>query len=348
MGPQVKIKSMQRVWIIVAVSLLASMPALPAFAANDASIDAPIISCGNGIPGGVYCAPTKKDLKEARNAYARGVKLQGQNRLEEAFTQFDQASRLEPQDLAFLTAEELTKSQLVFQRTERGDSLLALAQPEQAAAEFRAALKLDPDDAYVEERLTQALRGPAVSRLGELSATLASASEIELQPRKDLGTFHYRGDVRGLFSELASAYGVSAEFDDSVTAKPVRFYVDSVDFFTALRLACLVSGTMWTPLDAHQMMIAKDTKENHKQFDRMSLATFSVPGASTSQEVTELVTSLKTICEFQKISSGQNGTVEVRAPRSISRSTRSATISPAKSGCTFRILSISTTFRWQR
>ena len=306
---------MQRVWIIVAVSLLASMPALPAFAANDASIDAPIISCGNGIPGGVYCAPTKKDLKEARNAYARGLKLQGQNRLEEAFTLFDEASRLEPQDVAFLSAEEQTKSQLVFQHTERGDSLLALAQPEQAAAEFRAALKLDPDDAYVEERLAQTLRGPAVSRLVELSTTLAGASEIELLPRKDLATFHYRGDVRGLFNELTSAFGVSAEFDDSVTAKPVRFYVDDVDFFTALRLACLVSGTMWTPLDAHQVMIAKDTKENHKQFDRMSLATFSVPGASTPQEVTELVTSLKTICEFQKISSGQNGTVEVRAPQ---------------------------------
>jgi general secretion pathway protein D len=291
------------------------MPALPAFAANDASIDAPIISCGNGIPGGVYCAPTKKDLKEARNAYARGLKLQGQNRLEEAFTLFDEASRLEPQDVAFLSAEEQTKSQLVFQHTERGDSLLALAQPEQAAAEFRAALKLDPDDAYVEERLAQTLRGPAVSRLVELSTTLAGASEIELLPRKDLATFHYRGDVRGLFNELTSAFGVSAEFDDSVTAKPVRFYVDNVDFFTALRLACLVSGTMWTPLDAHQVMIAKDTKENHKQFDRMSLATFSVPGASTPQEVTELVTSLKTICEFQKISSGQNGTVEVRAPQ---------------------------------
>jgi len=76
-----------------------------------------------------------------------------------------------------------------------------------------------------------------------------------------------------------------------------------------------VSGTMWTPLDAHQVLIAKDTKENHKQFDRMSLATFSVPGATSQQEVTELVNSLKSIYEFQKITSGQNGTVEVRAPQ---------------------------------
>src|ERR1700691_3227795 len=137
---------MQRVRIIVAVAvcLVAAMPALAAFAADNAAVNAPIISCGNGIPGGVYCAPSKKDLREARNAYARGLKFQGQDRLEEAFAQFDEASRLDPQDQAFLSAQELTKSQLVFQHTERGDSLLAMAQPEQAAAEFRAALKLDP------------------------------------------------------------------------------------------------------------------------------------------------------------------------------------------------------------
>ncbi|MGA8860647.1 MAG: hypothetical protein WB506_11640, partial [Candidatus Sulfotelmatobacter sp.] len=235
--------------------------------------------------------------------------------LQQAFDQFDEAARLEPEDMAFLSAQEQTKSQLVFQRTERGDSLMALAQPEQAAAEFRAALKLDPDDAYVEERLTQALRGPAASRLGKLSATLADASEIDVQPKKYLATFHYRGDIRGLFDELSAAYGVSAEFDDSVTPKPVRFYVDDVDFSTALRLACLVSGTMWVPLDAHQVFIAKDTQQNHKQFDRMALATFSVPGATSPQEVNELVSSLRTVCEFQKITSGQNGTVEVRAPQ---------------------------------
>ena len=95
----------------------------------------------------------------------------------------------------------------------------------------------------------------------------------------------------------------------------MRFYVDNVDFFTALRLAGRVSKTMWTALDLHQVLIAADTAENHKQYDRMSLATFAVPGASAQQETTELVTSLKTICDFQKISLGQGSTVEVRAPQ---------------------------------
>ena len=317
MKPQVKIKPMQRVRIILAIGLVAAMPALPAFAANDATIDTPIIYCGNGIPGGVYCAPTKKDEKEARNSYAHGLKLEGQDRLEEALAQFDNASRLEPQDLAFLSAQEHTRSQLVYQHTERGEALLADAQRNPAVAEFRAALKLDPDNAYVEERLTEALYDPAASRLGGVSAMLADqSSEIELQPKAEHATFHYRGDVRGLFNELASDYGISVQFDDSVPAKTVRFYVDDVDFYTALHLANRVSKTMWTPLDAHEVLIAVDNAENHKQFDRMSLATFSVPGASTPQEITELVTALKNVCEFQKISSGQGGTLEVRAPQS--------------------------------
>ncbi len=42
---------------------------------------------------------------------------------------------------SILSAREMTKSQLVFQHRERGDSLLADAQPQQAAAEFRAALE---------------------------------------------------------------------------------------------------------------------------------------------------------------------------------------------------------------
>jgi general secretion pathway protein D len=306
---------MRRVGFIVAVCFLATMADVCSFAANDSTVDAPTISCGNGVPGGVNCIPSRKDRKEALNAYSRGLKFNEHKHLEEAFAQFDQAWRLAPQDVTFLSAREGTKAQLVFQHTERGDALLADAQREQAAAEYRAALNLDPDNAYTQERLAEALRDPSARPPSGMAAMVADSSEIHLQPKAERATFHYRGDVRGLFAELATAYGVSAEFDDSVETKTVRFYVDDVDFFTALSLACRVSKSMWTALDAHQLLVAKDTPENHKQFDRMSLATFTVPGATTPQQATEMVTSLRNICDFQKISSGQIGTVEVRAPQ---------------------------------
>jgi type II secretory pathway component GspD/PulD (secretin) len=301
---------------ILAICVLAAMLGALALAEDDSKSAAPAVSCASGVPGAVNCAPSKQDVKQARSAYNHGLKLQDHQQLEEAFAQFDQASRLVPQNATFLSAREMTKAQLVFQHTGRGDALLADAHREQAVAEFRAALDLDPDNAYTQERLADAMRNPAAPALSGMAQLMADSSEIHLQPQKaERATFHYRGDVRGLFTELASAFGVNAEFDDSVQAKSVRFYVDDVDFFTALSLACRVSKTMWTALDAHQLLIAADSTENHKQYDRMSLATFTVPGATTPQQATELVTSLRNICDFQKISSGQMGTVEVRAPQ---------------------------------
>lgn len=293
---------------------VAALLALPAFAANDALIEPPAISCGNGIPGGINCTPSKQDFKQARNAYKRGLKLEEHKNFEQAFAAFDQAARLMPRDPQYLSAREVAKSQLVFAHNERGDALLANSQREPAAAEFRAALDLDPDNDYMQGRLAQATQKDIPLYTG-LPMLLAESSEIVLQPKTEVASFHYRGDARGLFTQIASVYGVSVQFDDSVQAKPVRFYLDDVDFFTALRLACRVSKTMWTPLDSHQFLVASDIPENHKQFDRMSLATFSVPGASSPQESTELVTSLRNICDFQKISSGQLGTVEIRAPQ---------------------------------
>ncbi|MGC2057400.1 MAG: hypothetical protein WA653_04010 [Candidatus Sulfotelmatobacter sp.] len=300
---------------IAAISLLALAP-IPSFASGDESLDTPIISCGNGVPGGISCVPSKKDEKEARTAYARGLKFEEHKHPDQAFLEFDEASRLVSEDTKFFAAREVAKSQLVFQHTERGDALLADGQRDPAVAEYRSALKLDPDNDYLQSRLAQALRTDDPAKPIP-SPLLAESSEIHLRPRPEVATFHYRGDVRGLFTELASAYGVTAEFDDSVQPMTVRFYVDDVDFFTALNLACRVSKTMWSPLDTHQLLIAKNTPENHKQFDRMSLATFVVPGGSTPQEATELVSSLRNICEFQKISPGQNGVLEVRAPQAM-------------------------------
>jgi Flp pilus assembly secretin CpaC len=326
---------MRHLYSILVFGALAMMVCVGALGEADLSPADPIISCGNGVPGGINCIPSKQDLKEARKAYARGLKLEKERRFEEAFDKFDEASRLAPRDAQIFSAREMVKSQLVFEHTQRGDALLAEARPQPAIAEFRSALKLDPDNPYMQQRLQDALRDPAhlnpahpivnlnlanpvrATTFTALADLLAESTPIQLQAKSERASFHYRGDVRGLFAQLGTSYGMTAEFDESVKTKTVRFFVDDVDFMTALALACRVSKTMWTPLDAHQLLIADDSTENHKQFDRMALATFSVPGASTPQEATELVTSLRNVCDFQKISSGASGTVEVRAPQAV-------------------------------
>jgi len=307
---------MQRASFILAATLLV---ALSAFAGDDApgGASAPVL-CASGVPGGTNCVVSKKDLKQARLAFQHARKLESGHHLEEAFAQFDEAVRLVPRDTEFLTQRELVKAQLVFNHMEHGNALLAAGQPAPAAAEFKRALELDSGNPFARQRLADALQQSAPPSTPVIPTTWTDMGAIHLEPKDDRATFHYRGDVHGLFGELASAYGVTVTFDDSVTPRPVRFFVDNVDFFTALRLACGVSKTMWSVLDAHQLLVAADSAENHKQFDRMSLGTFTLPSRATPQEASEIVTTMRTMFDLHFVSSGQTaGTVEVRAPQAV-------------------------------
>lgn len=262
------------------------------------------------------CIVTKGDLKQAKAAFQRGVKLHNQEKLEAALAEFEDASRLAPRNVQYLTAREVLKAKLVFGHVQAGNLLMIQNAHAQAAAEFRTALELDPSNEFAKERLEEATRESTPVPVRVLPARVIDSGEIHLQPSDGRATFHFIGDAKDLFSQLATAYAMKVQFDDSVKARQVMFNVDNVDFFTALRLACEVSKSMWAPLGSHQFLIAEDKPENHKQFDRMVLRTFVLPAHSTPQESTDLVTTMRNMFDLKFVSSGQSAdTVEVRGPQ---------------------------------
>ena len=305
---------MQRGLIILAGIALAVIACAPA-RASDTPVPPPI-SCNNGLVGGINCIPSKKDLKQARAAFDRGVKLNNRSRLDEAFAQFDEAARLAPQNAQFLTAREAVKARLVFDHVEHGNTLLMQGAGLRAAAEFRAALDLDPDNPFVRERFQTATFEPPPPPAPPVFQSSLESSEIHLQPPSGRATFHFSGNVKDLFTQLAASYSMTVQFDDSVQARPVVFNVDDLDFLTALNLACRVSKLMWAPLDAHQFIVAVDNPENHKQYDRMAFRSFVLPPHASPAETQELINTLRTVFDLHNLSPGQtSGTLEVRGPQ---------------------------------
>lgn len=298
--------------ILLTVVSMAVMP-WTAIAA-DTSQPQPI-TCSNGLIGGINCIPTKKDLKDSREAFERGIKLHKHQRLAEAFEQFDEAARLNPQNIEYFRAREQLKARLVFEHIQRGNELMLQDARLPAAAEFRAAVDLDSNNPFAQERLQEAIQPASPVPNRALPVPLAESTEIHLDPVESRATFHFSGDVRSLFTQLASAYSLKVQFDDTVQNRQVVFNVDDVDFFTALDLACKVSKTMWAALDTHQLLIATDNPANHKQYDRMLLQTFVLPAHSTPQEATDLVNAMRNMFDLRFVSSGQTAnTVEVRGP----------------------------------
>src|SRR5438045_3149444 len=113
-----KSKAMFRASLILTVALLAA--ATSPVHGEDAVLSPPIF-CAHGLPGGLNCSPSKKDLKASRQAFERGMKLHDHNQLEEALSQFEEAALLNPQSAQFLTAREALKAKLVFGHIQRGN-----------------------------------------------------------------------------------------------------------------------------------------------------------------------------------------------------------------------------------
>ena len=303
-------------WFMLAAALVAAtLIVSPALA--DVLAPTPPLTCHSGVPGGVNCIVSKKDIKDAEQAFKRGVKLHNHQQFEKALAQFDEAVQLVPQNRDYLSAREMLKARMVFDHIQRGNALLSHDARIQATGEFRAALDLDPENRFALSRLQESAGSSAVPPVfTAVDTPWIDSQEIRLEPTEDLATFHFSGDVRSLFTQLGAAYKINVQFDDSAPNRQVRFQVDNVDFFTALRLACRVSKTMWAALDAHQMLIASDTVENHKQYDRMSLQTFTLPDHSSPQEITEVVNTIRQLFDLKNVSAGQTAdTLEVRGPQ---------------------------------
>ena len=244
--------------------------------------------CPEGSPGAVSCNPSKKELKEASEAFAKGLKLQREKRQDEAFDQFETAARLAPKDVEYVTARELTRQQLVFDHLERGNAEMRKGRQIEALAEFRTALHLDPQNEFARQRLTDAMGEWAPENCCR-AAGGGGGGRNSRGAERGQADFHYRGDGRGLLTQVASAFGVTATFDDSVVSRQVRFDMGSANFYTAMAAACQMTHTFWTPLDNKQILLAAESAQNHRQFDRMALRTFYLPGVTSPQELNDIV-----------------------------------------------------------
>ncbi len=270
---------------------------------------------------GAFCAdppkppaPSKKDLKQAKSAFAKGMKLQHSRHSAEALEEFNRAVDLAPQNAQYLTAREMLRQRLVFEGVEKGNASLSNGRQVEALADFRAALDLDPQNAYAQQRLHD-VAGTSPEK-PELARVLTHSGELRVKPNPARVDFHYRGDSRGLITEIGKVYGVAAVFDDSVISRPVRFDITSVDFYTAMEAACAVTKSFWTPLAEDQMLLAADNLENHRTFDRMVLRTFSIPGFDSPKDANDLANLLRSMFEVRFVTvQAQSGTTVIRAPQ---------------------------------
>ncbi len=298
--------------LLAGVCFAADTPPAATPTSTTAAIPAlPLCSNSGGAPA---CQGPAKDLKAAKKAFERGLKLEKSHNLDEAFDEFQEAARLVPQNVEYLTAREMTRQHLAGMHLELGNTDLLEGKQTEALAEFGTALNLDPQNEFAQQRLRDAL-GPAPVVPTEAPRVVDSADQISVKPADATHDFHYSGDSRGLLTAIASSYGLTVVFDDSFPSRHVRFDLDNVDFATAMQAASAATNSFSVAIEDTVLFTAVDNADNHRRFDRMGMRSFYIPGNATPQELNELMNSLRTLLDFKFASlSTASSTVTLRGP----------------------------------
>ncbi len=267
--------------------------------------------CAQGQQG---CEVPKQDRKRAKKAFDKGLKYQREHRNQEAFDAFEEADQLVPRDVNYSTAKEVLRQQRITDHLRVGNQYLADNHRVEALAEFRTAIQLDPTNEFALQRLKDMV-GEWTPPVTVAPRAEVSAEPVKLQPSPGEQMFRYRGDGRGLLTQVAQQFGIAITVDDSVQSRPVVFNVDKADFYTAMQAACDLTKAFWTPLEEKQILVAQESPENRRAFERMAYRTFYISGANAPQDLNDISNLLRNLFDIRFVSvQASTSTITVRAP----------------------------------
>jgi type II secretory pathway component GspD/PulD (secretin) len=259
--------------------------------------------------------PEARKIKKSKAIYSEALRSIEKGDIEKGRELIDAALKFDPENPRALTARELLHQSDIQQHLTNGSRELQDDHRQEAVADFRKALTLDPKSSAAQEGLRAALAQDARVSTSQPKIRYRDAGDIQLTPSDAVHDFHYRGDTRGLLEQVWNAYGVKPLIDTSVTSKPVRFDIDATDFATATNIVSQMTKTFYVPLSTNQALVFANTPETRRNFERLAMRTFYVSEASSAQEINELVTMLRSIFDFRFVTpAASSNQVTVRAP----------------------------------
>jgi tetratricopeptide (TPR) repeat protein len=262
--------------------------------------------------------PRTSDRRKAVKLYLASSKLFVAERFEEAMRGYLQAASLDPSNADYPLAADVARSHAVTALVQaaakdrlRGDAAVA-------RAALAHALELDPKSIQATEHLRElgddALLGRTTPLYEQAASTIGAATL--LAPAAGVHNFHLHTAQRQAIQQLFKAYGIEATVDDSVRATQVRLDVDDASFEQATRTLSLLTNSFYVPLDAHRVLVARNTPDNRQQFVPQELETVYLPGL-TATELTDVGNLAKNVFDAQQsVVEPTAGTLTIRAPQS--------------------------------
>ncbi|HUV69122.1 MAG TPA: hypothetical protein VMW15_05625 [Terracidiphilus sp.] len=258
--------------------------------------------------------PRSSDRRRAAKLYLAAGKLFMAEHFEEAMQDYQKAAALDPGSTNYQLAIDVARSHAVTSLIQaaakarlRGDAIAA-------HAALARALELDPKSIEATQHLFE-LGGDGGRQEARPLYEQTVGEVPTLEPGRGRHSFHLRGGQREIVQQVFKAYGIEATADASIPATQTRMDIDNVRFEDAARAVGLVTDSFYVPLDAHHVLVARDTRTNRQEFTRLEMETVYLSGLKPD-EVTEVSTLAKQVFGVQQVTAHPEArTLTIRAAR---------------------------------
>ncbi len=253
----------------------------------------------------------KPDPKRAKKLFEQASKEEAAGDYLAALSDYEDAARYAPFDVNIVSKGVALRSRLLREHVDAAERMAIQGNMDGATLQLAAALEIDPGNPAVLERLQQM---SSMSNATQVSARLEPPAGLpQLAPAKVTRSFNFQGDLKSAYEQIARAFNLKVTFDPDLPATTTRLRLPELDFYTAVKVLSLETGTFWRALDSQTFFVAADTAEKRREFEPQVEQTFPLPASVSTTDVGEVVRAIRDLTGITRVSqSYQNHSITVR------------------------------------
>src|SRR5207245_5029726 len=108
-------------------------------------------------------------------------------------------------------------------------------------------------------------------------------------------------DTKVIYETVGKLAGINVLFDPDYTSRKIRIELNGVTLEEALGIIALESKTFWRPVTPNTGFVATDNPAKRKELDQSVIKTFYLSNLSQATELQDVVNSVRTLLEVQRI-----------------------------------------------
>ncbi|HET6930430.1 MAG TPA: FG-GAP-like repeat-containing protein [Candidatus Acidoferrum sp.] len=242
----------------------------------------------------------KPDPKRAKKLMEQATKEEAAGDYLQALSDYEEAARYAPFDVTIVGKGVGLRSRLLREHLDSAERMAVENNLDGAVQQLAMALEIDPGNHAILERLQQ-MGSMKESVTGERRPEAAEGLP-QIAPDKANKSFNIQTDVKSAYEQVAQAFGLKASFDPDLQARNTRLQLQDVDFYTAMKVMGIETGTFWNAVDSKQFFVAADTAEKRRLFDPEIEQSIPLPSSVTPTEVGEVVRAIRELTGITRVS----------------------------------------------